>query len=266
MSAYSLGPFVFAGDRLAAIVGIFAFLLVATFLDRRFAPGLGRAAWWALLAGLMGARLGHVVQHWGSFSQEPMRAFAFWQGGFAPLPGAVLASAAGAMAICSWRAAAALVVSAAFGLLFWAGTGELTRATIGKAAPTIALAQLDGPPLAISDLRGRPSVVNLWATWCPPCRREMPLLARASAENREAAFVFVNQAEGPDRIRAYLKDEGLRLDRVLLDPALEVQRHYGAAGIPLTLFLRADGTLADLHVGEISPELLQAGLDAAAAR
>ncbi|HEY9214517.1 MAG TPA: TlpA disulfide reductase family protein [Ancylobacter sp.] len=266
MSAFSLGPFVFAGDRLAAIVGIFTFLLVATFLDRRFVPGLGRAAWWGLLAGLVGARFGHVVQHWGSFSQGPMRAMAFWQGGFAPLPGAVLASAAGAVAIRSWRAAAALVVSAALGLLFWAGTSELTRATLGKAAPTIALAQLDGQPLAISDLRGRPSVVNLWATWCPPCRREMPLLARVSAENPEAAFVFVNQAEGPDRIRTYLKEEELRLGHVLLDPALEVQRHYAAVGIPLTLFLRADGTLAGLHVGEISPELLQAGLDAAAAR
>lgn len=266
MSAISLSPFVFAGDRLAAALGIGAFLLMTALLERRVAPGLGRAAWWALLAGLLGARLGHVAQHWESFSLEPLRMLTFWQGGFSATPGLVLASAAGALAIRSWRSAAALVTAAAVGLLFWAGTRELSRATLGKAAPTAALEQLDGPPLAISELRGRPAVVNLWATWCPPCRREMALLAGAAAENRAVAFVFVNQAEGPERIRAYLTGEGLSLGNVLLDPALQIQRHYGAAGIPLTLFLRADGTLADQHVGEISPELLQAGIDAASAR
>jgi thiol-disulfide isomerase/thioredoxin len=266
MSALSLGPFVFAGDRLAAVLGIGAFLLMTALLDRRVVPGLGRAAWWALLAGLLGARLGHVAQHWESFSLEPLRIIAFWQGGFSAAPGLVLASAAGALAIRSWRSAAALVAAAAVGLLFWAGIGELSGATLGKGAPTVALEQLDGPPLAISDLRGRPAVVNLWATWCPPCRREMPLLANNAATNDKVAFVFVNQAEGPERIRAYLAGEGLSLTHVLLDPALQVQRHYGAAGIPLTLFLRADGTLADLHVGEISPELLQAGIDAVRAR
>jgi thiol-disulfide isomerase/thioredoxin len=264
MPTISLGPLVFAGDRLAAILGVSAFLLLATLLDRRFAPGLGRAAWWALLAGLLGARTGHVAQHWGSFSQEPARVLSVWQGGFALMPGLVMASAAGALAIRSWRAAASLAAAAALGLLFWGGIGELTRATLGKAAPTVALEQMDGPPLAISDFRGRPVVVNLWATWCPPCRREMPLLAGAAAANRAVAFIFVNQAEGPERIRGYLEGEGLALTHVLLDPALQVQRHYAAAGIPLTLFLRADGTLADLHVGEISPELLQAGIDAAA--
>lgn len=197
MSAISLGPFVFAGDRLAAALGIGAFLLMTALLERRVAPGLGRAAWWALLAGLLGARLGHVAQHWESFSLEPLRMLAFWQGGFSATPGLVLASAAGALAIRSWRSAAALVTAAAVGLLFWAGTRELSRATLGKAAPTAALEQLDGPPLVISELRGRPAVVNLWATWCPPCRREMPLLAGAAAENRAVAFVFVNQAEGP---------------------------------------------------------------------
>ncbi|MBB3773798.1 prolipoprotein diacylglyceryltransferase [Angulomicrobium tetraedrale] len=74
MSAISLGPFVFAGDRLAAVLGIGAFLLMTALLDRRVGPGLGCAPWWALLAGLLGARLGHVAQHWESFSLDPASA------------------------------------------------------------------------------------------------------------------------------------------------------------------------------------------------
>ena len=137
---------------------------------------------------------------------------------------------------------------------------QLTKATLGQAAPTVALQQMQGPPLAISAMAGKPIVVNLWASWCPPCRREMPLLAKIAASRDDVAFLFVNQGEGTQAIRSYLASQDLTLDHVLLDASMLLPRHYRTLGLPTTLFLRADGTLAAIHTGEISPEALDANV------
>jgi thiol-disulfide isomerase/thioredoxin len=113
----------------------------------------------------------------------------------------------------------------------------------------------------LGDFAGKPIVVNLWASWCPPCRREMPLLAETAAARKDVTFLFVNQGESPQTIRSYLARENLTLSPVLLDQAMQLPRHYSAPGMPTTLFLRADGTLASIHMGEISPELLSAKID-----
>lgn len=97
-------------------------------------------------------------------------------------------------------------------------------------------------------------MINLWATWCPPCRREMPVLAAAEAKNPDVQFLFVNQGEAPQVARAYLEGQNLRLKHVLFDQNSALPRHYGAPGIPVTLFLSADGQLFKAHIGEISPE------------
>src|SRR3546814_7473677 len=67
-------------------------------------------------------------------------------------------------------------------------------------------------------MTGEPMVVNLWATWCPPCRREMPVLAKAQEERGDVTFVFVNQGESESEIRDYLRESHLQLSNVLLDP------------------------------------------------
>lgn len=89
----------------------------------------------------------------------------------------------------------------------------------------------------------------------------MPLLAEVAASRDDVAFLFVNQGEGSETIRAYLAKENLKLDRVLLDQSMQIPRHYGSMGLPITLFLRADGTLASMHMGEISREALNAAIE-----
>ena len=121
-------------------------------------------------------------------------------------------------------------------------------------APPLALPDIDGKTLDLSTLRGRLVLVNFWATWCPPCRREMPALAQAEKAHPNVRFLFVNQGEGEAGVRAFLQSQGLALDHVLFDEAMAVPRHYGTAGIPVTLFLHADGRLAKAHMGEIAPE------------
>lgn len=260
MHAVNIGPFVFASDRLAAIVAIGVFLLAAAIAARHLDSRLERWAGVAVLGGLLAARAGHVVPNWTHFADEPWRVLAIWQGGFS-LP----AAAIGVAIVSAFQAITPRIIAGAaiaLGLGGFAGliVMELTKATLGQAAPISRMNALDGSFRSIQEFRGKPVVVNLWATWCPPCRREMPLLARRAEERSDITFLFVNQGESAATIARYLEKDRLRLDNVLLDMAMATPRHYGTPGLPVTLFLRADGTLASLVVGEISSEALAAGM------
>lgn len=260
MNAIVIGPMVFAPEKFAAIVGVLVFLVATSILAWRMDRVISIWSSRALFFGLIAGRLGYVLLHWQTFSDEPLRAFAFWQGGFEPfaaLGGIVLASL---LTIRSARvgvaAAGALIVS----LVIWGGLTELTRATMGQPAPTFTLQRLNGQPISVLENDGKPIVLNLWASWCPPCRREMPLLAESEARYRDVVFLLVNQGEGAEKIRTYLEREHLSFNHILLDPARRMSLHYAVPGMPVTLFLRPDGSLAKLHMGEISREALNAGI------
>lgn len=147
------------------------------------------------------------------------------------------------------------------GVFVWFVFTTLWQAAEGPSAPRFTLARLDGSRApAIADRAGRPAVVNLWASWCPPCRREMPLLAEAAAALPDVDFIFANQGEGAVAIQSYLDDENLELENVVLDPAHSLSRHYAAPGMPVTLFLGADGQVVTSHFGEISREALDVAI------
>ncbi|MGA9659386.1 MAG: TlpA disulfide reductase family protein, partial [Asticcacaulis sp.] len=148
----------------------------------------------------------------------------------------------------------------ALSLAVWVGGHELTRSEYGQPAPDVVLAQLDGTPQRLGDTGGKLEVVNLWATWCPPCRREMPLLAKLSHDRPDVTFSFVNQGESAETVRAFLAGQNLKLSRVLLDRDAAIPRYYATAGVPVTLFLTPDGHLADLHMGELTQGDFDSGL------
>ena len=86
----------------------------------------------------------------------------------------------------------------------------------------------------------------------------MPALAAAQKANPDVRFLFVNQGEGEATVRTYLAREDLTLEHVLLDPHMDLPRHYGTVGLPITFFLGSDGRLAKAHLGEIGPERIAA--------
>lgn len=264
MNAIGIGPFVFAPDRFAAILGVLAFLLTGFAMARRLDPRLSSWSTAAAWAGIGAGRAGHVLLHASSFSDDPLRALAVWQGGF-NLPATLLGVASiSVLYIRSTRFAVGAVAALFAGTLVSITTLELTRATYSQAPPPNRITTLDGRSVAVADFKGRPVVINLWASWCPPCRREMPLLARQAAARDDVSFLFINQGEPRVTISRYLNREGLALGNVLLDMAAAVSRHYAAPGLPVTLFLRQDGTLNSMHTGEISPEALESAIKAIA--
>ena len=103
---------------------------------------------------------------------------------------------------------------------------------------------------------GKPMVVNLWASWCPPCRREMPLLAKAQLQHVDVTFVFANQGEDALATDDYLATEKLSLSNLLLDTNKAIGQRFGSAALPITLFFDAEGKLLYSHLGGISGDSL----------
>lgn len=143
------------------------------------------------------------------------------------------------------------------------GAGALALSVGGHAEtlPDVTLANLEDEPVRLASLAGKPVVVNMWASWCPPCRREMPVLAKAEAERRDVVFIFANQGEFAPAVKSYLSKEGLVLHNVLLDHIGAIARLAGARGLPTTLFFNARGELVERRTGELSPATLAERLD-----
>ncbi|MGH6760801.1 MAG: prolipoprotein diacylglyceryl transferase family protein [Phyllobacterium sp.] len=261
MNAISVGPLVFATDRFAAILAIVAFLIVNEVLARKVDDRFSAWGWKAVIAFIAGARLGHVAWHAESFMAEPLRAFFIWQGGFRVEAGVLVALAYTAFHFRRHLRQAAWTLlpaaCAAFAAVF---VVQLAAGTPRTPLPTGRFITLSDEIVQPSELNGQPLVVNLWASWCPPCRREMPMMADVAAQSSDARFIFVNQGEGREAIQTYLRGEKLELENLLLDSLGEFGRNYSIPGLPATLFIGSDGILRSVHMGEISREVLMKGV------
>lgn len=119
--------------------------------------------------------------------------------------------------------------------------------------PDLTMERLEGGTLALASLRGKPLVINLWATWCPPCRRELPLLQSGASANPDITFLFANQGEARAVVQSYLAArDDLRLGNVLLDRDGRLTADLNALGLPTTYFFDASGRLEVIHAGEVS--------------
>jgi cytochrome c biogenesis protein CcmG/thiol:disulfide interchange protein DsbE len=154
-----------------------------------------------------------------------------------------------------------LVIGAVLPLVLLAGWGAflLTRtpaasgAVIGQPAPQFALADLDGNPLRLDALRGRPVVVNFWASWCGPCVEEFPLLRAAAAEHQADGLVVVGIVFRDNSEAA--RDFMARMDAswpAAMDPGEEVARSYGIYGPPETFFIDRSGVVRGRQIGQLT--------------
>lgn len=132
--------------------------------------------------------------------------------------------------------------------------------------PRLAPALASGS-LSLRDLRGIPVVLNIWASWCDPCRAEAPILERAwRLEGRPAGTLFVglDQQDAPPAARGFIRTYGIDYVNIR-DPDNAVPLRYGATGIPETYFIDARGQVVDHVVGVVSAAALRKGIDAARA-
>ena len=117
---------------------------------------------------------------------------------------------------------------------------------------TFALPDLSGKTVHLSDFKGRVVLLNFFATWCPPCREEMPSLEEAFQAKKDKGFVVLGIAgdtQGKEIVEPFMKDYGLTFP-VLLDPENQVFKQYFVRGIPVTYLLDKYGRIAGMYPGE----------------
>jgi thiol-disulfide isomerase/thioredoxin len=251
VNAISIGPLVFDGARFAAVVGLLLFFAVAEIMARLQKSDAARWAGIAVLAWIVVARMGFVAANRPAFAAHPLDALKLWQGGFMPAAGW---AGGGVLLVALLRKARCAVLPLALGgavamAAHLAVTTALTRPPV--TLPEEKLIALDGRGVQLAG-RHRPVVLNLWATWCSPCRREMPMMTDLAARTPGVDFVFANQGEDAAQVVAFLQAEDLPAEGMIRDPRNRLMAELDAIGLPATLVFDAKGRMVAAHTGEIS--------------
>jgi peroxiredoxin len=127
------------------------------------------------------------------------------------------------------------------------------------AAPAFSLLDTEGRRVTLAGLLGKPLVINFWATYCPPCRAEMPMLESRVGAQSSVRLVLVSEGDSADAARSFLSSLGVH-QAALLDSDLSVGRAYGAVALPTTVFVRSDGSIAARQIGQLDERVLVAEL------
>lgn len=119
----------------------------------------------------------------------------------------------------------------------------------GAIAPDFELETIDGETLKLSDFRGKAVLINFWATWCGPCRVEMPAMqSRFETHSPDFVILAVDNDEPQEIVSAFVDELGLTFN-VLLDPGATIQELYQIRGYPSSIFVDADGIIRVVHIG-----------------
>ena len=292
IEAFNLGPLLIPTRPLLLLLCLVIAIWSASRLGEKFGldkARLKRAAEYTAWVGIFGARLGFVAVNWSAYRPAPWTILYLWQPGYLYLGGLIFGSACvlwqGLIYLPAKQKTFVTVLAASYllaGTLFFAAIGslELLRKPdvpgSGNLAPDIRFQDLSGTPVRLSDLAGRGIVLNFWATWCPPCRREMPMLDEFHANYHSQGLSVIGLAidEPSGQVQRFIESIGVSypiwVDASRSEPGFdrsqEVFTRYGGVGLPMTVFIDRAGIIRRIYVGELSRGFLQSQADTILAR
>lgn len=253
MEALTLGPLVLPLSRLPGLIALIILLAGSELLNKRH-PGLARWGWLTALVATLGARLVYAAGAPSAYLSEPWTLLYFWQPGFS-VWGAILSAAIFTgfylakkpTLLPSGLTNLGIASIMGLALLLLTPGNQFTSEHL----PDQAFTNLDGKEQLLTEFQGKPLIVNMWATWCPPCRREMPMLASFEQDDR-VQLIMINQGESPVAVDQFLRSQNLSFSAVLMDIHQKAGRLFRAPGLPATVFYNAKGEQVDRHFGELS--------------
>jgi len=273
---------------IAAIVAIWTsgWLAKRGGVDGKQVRRLAEAAIWS---GFLAARAAYVMANWEAYRNAPWTALYLWQPGYSLVSGMVAA-----VVYLAWRlaagpragrgprtlallgghtAGAALVGAVAFAVFGAPPAGSIAT---GQRVGDFRLVDLTAHPVKFSELSGRPVVLNFWATWCAPCRREMPLLDRLQRTRAADGLVVVgiDVDEPVARVREFVDSLSINYPIWLAPPpgtpgfdsTRAVYERTASIGLPTTLFVDRKGIVRFKYLGELTPALIKEQVDKLLAR
>ena len=264
-NAVVVGPFVLPYALLLLFAAVTASLYVGIRSGRKASIEVETVLWKTLLVGLVVARLAFVWEFRSAYFASPLGILDVRDGGWTATAGFVGAwlfalSQHGRLPALRRPLQSALLTGSAIWLV---GTISLSmRPNTGQALPALGFASLEGRTVQLAEFKGKPTVVNLWATWCPPCVREMPVLHQAQVDHPGVNFVFLNQGESTDKVGAWLQARKLPLRNMLIDGTGQAAAAFKQRALPMTLFFDANGRLVSSRIGELSSATLAERLEA----
>ena len=139
-------------------------------------------------------------------------------------------------------------------------TGETE---VAPAAPDFTVYDGNGEPVSLSEMAGTPVVLNFWASWCPPCKAELPDFDEACRNNPQIRFMMINLTDGGQETRetaqTFIDENGYGFP-VYFDEDMDAADTYGVTAIPTTVFIGSDGTVRSSYVGMMSAQALEEGI------
>ena len=188
-----------------------------------------------------------------------------WSGVFRSLllPALIIATIVGAIYYLEQRGAGGGMSNGDFGTVAlpdgYNTTGRSVSSDVGRAAPDFLLETPDGAQMRLSDLRGRPVLVNFWASWCAPCRQEMPEIVKAQAAHPDVTVVGVNLQENDGQVRDFASEFGMKFPIVIdRDGGVGDTWRIGGPvqGIPSSYFIDKDGIVRAREYGPMTADTL----------
>jgi thiol-disulfide isomerase/thioredoxin len=249
----NVGPFSLPLPPLIFFISVVVSLF-AGWIFRKNRANVDGAIFSSVFTGLVVARLSFVLHYLPAYKGGFVKMLDFRDQGFDMTAGLIAGGCVVGWFLLRRRTMRVPLLAAVMaGAVVWISvTSFINLSRQPASVPIVSLINIDGARQSLTKGDGRPIVVNLWATWCPPCQAEMPILAEAQAETPGLHIVFVNQGETRDVVSSYLTSHDLHIKNALLDPNLAVARAVSATAYPTTLFYDAQGRLLSAHLGQFS--------------